>query len=410
MNNKGFTLIELLVVISVIAILSTLTVVYLDTARMAARDARRVADVKQVQLALKMYYNDVGIYPTFVTINSSIANGGTNYLLRVPSNPTPRSDNGCPDQDYQYTQLESGQGYNFTFCLGDRTDDLDAGPRVATHNGILNCPTGWVAVPGSSVFNTNDFCVMKYEAKCAEDIDLTTGLTEPNVGRNTYDNLNVGCDSGNARTPVSVSSGYPIANVDQAKAQTLCESIGAHLMTNAEWMTIARNIEQIASNWNNREVGNAYIYKGNYDNDQGLDGTDENADCRNDDCKRTLTLSDGEVIWDLSGNVAEILSDICPTLCSTQPQRGCYNSDSGYIEWNDRSLDDYEREVAGPSDVAYTSSQNVGQYLGCKDAGWMFIRGGDYVNEGNERDGIFSLRLVYHPSEYSHSWGFRCVK
>src|SRR3989338_8736347 len=55
-KRKGFTLIELLVVIGIIALLSTLAVVALNNARAKARDGKRVADVKQMQTALELYY------------------------------------------------------------------------------------------------------------------------------------------------------------------------------------------------------------------------------------------------------------------------------------------------------------------------------------------------------------------
>jgi len=60
---KGFTLIELLVVIAIIGLLSTLAVVALNSARQKARDAKRVADIKQVQTALELFYNDNSGYP-----------------------------------------------------------------------------------------------------------------------------------------------------------------------------------------------------------------------------------------------------------------------------------------------------------------------------------------------------------
>ena len=63
-NKKGFTLIELLVVISIIGLLSTLAVVALSNARTKARDAKRIADIKQFQTALELFAVDNnGNYP-----------------------------------------------------------------------------------------------------------------------------------------------------------------------------------------------------------------------------------------------------------------------------------------------------------------------------------------------------------
>jgi general secretion pathway protein G len=70
MNKKGFTLIELLVVIAIIGLLSTLAVVALSSARTKGRDAVRVSDAKNLQMALELYYNDNNAYPT-----------GTNVVL-----------------------------------------------------------------------------------------------------------------------------------------------------------------------------------------------------------------------------------------------------------------------------------------------------------------------------------------
>ena len=64
MNKKGFTLIELLVVIAIIGLLSTLAVVALGQARLKARDSKRLADLKQLQTALELYYTDNNAYPS----------------------------------------------------------------------------------------------------------------------------------------------------------------------------------------------------------------------------------------------------------------------------------------------------------------------------------------------------------
>ncbi len=64
MRTKGFTLIELLVVISIIALLSSVVLASLNTARAKARDSERIAELKAVQTALELYRTDNGSYPS----------------------------------------------------------------------------------------------------------------------------------------------------------------------------------------------------------------------------------------------------------------------------------------------------------------------------------------------------------
>jgi len=96
-KRKGFTLIELLVVIAIIGILATIVLVSLNTARQKARDVRRIGDLRQVALALEMYYDDTRYYPaiagpgvtctsaTWTTMSTAISGGG--YMTAVPSDP-----------------------------------------------------------------------------------------------------------------------------------------------------------------------------------------------------------------------------------------------------------------------------------------------------------------------------------
>ena len=63
-REKGFTLIELLVVIAIIAILSSVILVSLATARSKSRDAKRVAEVGQIRKALELYYDSNQTYPS----------------------------------------------------------------------------------------------------------------------------------------------------------------------------------------------------------------------------------------------------------------------------------------------------------------------------------------------------------
>src|SRR6056297_2892443 len=106
-NKKGFTLIELLVVIAIIGLLSTLAIVALNSARQKSRDAKRVSDIKQIQTALELYYNDNFGYPpdSGVSPGSSIASNSITYMSDVPVAPTPPGgtcDTG--NNPYSYSQ------------------------------------------------------------------------------------------------------------------------------------------------------------------------------------------------------------------------------------------------------------------------------------------------------------------
>lgn len=61
--RQAFTLVELLVVIAIIGLLSSVAVVSLSGARTKARDAKRVADIAQLQKALELYYSVNSQYP-----------------------------------------------------------------------------------------------------------------------------------------------------------------------------------------------------------------------------------------------------------------------------------------------------------------------------------------------------------
>ncbi len=144
MNKKGFTLIELLVVIAIIGLLSTLAVVSLNNARAKSRDAKRVSDIKQVQTALELFYNDNNGYPT-VTVNTnnnvlpSPSTGSSTpwstYMGINPQAPTP-ADGGCGANNNYVYNATSSASYAITFCLGGATGQLPAGVRTASPSGI----------------------------------------------------------------------------------------------------------------------------------------------------------------------------------------------------------------------------------------------------------------------------------
>ncbi len=83
--NRGFTLIELLVVIAIIGILSSVVLASLNSARSKGRDARRVSDLKQLQLALELYYDaNSQEYPDAL---SALTGGASPAISVVPTDP-----------------------------------------------------------------------------------------------------------------------------------------------------------------------------------------------------------------------------------------------------------------------------------------------------------------------------------
>jgi prepilin-type N-terminal cleavage/methylation domain-containing protein len=120
-NKKAFTLVELLVVIAIIGILATLAVVALQQARSRARDSKRVADVKQTQTALELFFNEQGRYPTVEEWNSGtlITSSGEMLMIDIPSAPYP-ADGVCDaSQNTFYYQVDDDySSYSISFCLG----------------------------------------------------------------------------------------------------------------------------------------------------------------------------------------------------------------------------------------------------------------------------------------------------
>ena len=74
-KQNGFTLIELLVVIAIIGILSSVVLASLNTARSKGRDATRISEFHNLQIALELYANNNnGRYP----VSLPICNSGLN--------------------------------------------------------------------------------------------------------------------------------------------------------------------------------------------------------------------------------------------------------------------------------------------------------------------------------------------
>lgn len=141
-GRQGFTLIELLVVISVIGILTTLVMANLNAARERARDAQRKSDLRSIQTALRLYYNDVGGYPagtsTIMGCDGACTWGqpwiknSITYMNILPNDP-------LPGQTYKYTGSADFESYTLIACLENKSDEKG---QVTTDTSW--CLSGWM--------------------------------------------------------------------------------------------------------------------------------------------------------------------------------------------------------------------------------------------------------------------------
>ena len=304
-------------------------------------------------------------------------------------------------------------------------------------------PAGWVIVPGNTTYSTTDFLAMKYEAKCAATSDLTTGLTAPDSGYHTYSDSGTACTEANSKGVVSVASGYPIANITQTNSITRCAAVtvaggAAHLITNNEWMTVARNAEAQAGNWSLGSVGSGYLFAGHNDNAPALAAVASTTDTGNNACaytdtdgtteapancptntanntsgtagnqKRVLTLSNGQYIWDIPGNVWEWTNDTIQG--KDQPTSGTPG-----FNWREfTALTTYGTltyDKVRPLATAYDATYGVGRIYSdgtvSNTTVYGFLRGGTWP--GTSSTGAFTLILSGTPGGTNNTIGFRCA-
>jgi prepilin-type N-terminal cleavage/methylation domain-containing protein len=148
-KNKGFTLIEMLVVIAVIGLLAALILVGLSSFRVRGRDTRRIADVKEVQNGLELYYMKNGHYPIvsgttpndrWSNLTLQLTDPQENLgITQVPQDPNhnPSDPNNSPS--YDYASDAAGQHYVIAVRLEDQksallNDDIDQLPFTPSVN------------------------------------------------------------------------------------------------------------------------------------------------------------------------------------------------------------------------------------------------------------------------------------
>ena len=273
------------------------------------------------------------------------------------------------------------------------------------------CPDGYVVVPGNAELGTHNFCVMKYEAKNVSNV------------------------------ATSQAAGFPWVNITWNAAKAECESLGSgfHLMTEEERLTIAHNVEFVAGNWNSSVVGTGFLYSGHNDNSpsnslaadtddgNGYSGTSNSAGSNQ---RRTLNLSNGEVLWDFAGNVWEWVDAWVYANASLGFPYRYHGGDQGWMSYNSDDGTGKNASLVPSSKLpsnGWNANQGMGRYydgydiLGannnvdegqactsgyCAPKG-VFLSGGDWSN--GALTGAFALVLDGGPSYSFTSFGFRCT-
>ena len=409
--HKGFSVIELLVTLFVAvgflyAGYQLYTVVVID-----GNLTRSESRASNLALSyLKQYSNSTSttcVASNFLTDSAVTTSGLTGVLVSVSIT--------CP-----YPASTSLSKVTVTVKYNSPQKTVTIASYVDKANTVfkapITCPTGFIPVPGSATYSTSNFCVMKYEAKCALTASPTVGLS---TSSNTYSNLTTACTSANSRGIVSTSSGFPIANIDQTTSTTYAANTigcsGCTLMSEAQWLTIAQNVLSNPVNWSGNAVGSGYIYSGHNDNSPGnaLEASDDSngysgTEQSSGNQKRTLTLTNGETIWDLAGNAAEWTSG---------QKTGGQPSPAGYAwrEWTavsggTISPSPFPATTGLSGASTWNSSNGIGQiYSNSADATLRgFIRGGGW-NYGSFT-GVLTLNLPVTPTYTISTLGFRVTK
>lgn len=167
---RGFTLIELLVVIAIIGLLSSVILASLGGARAKGRDARRIADIRQLQMALELYYDTNNKYPQHITSALLVTPG---YIASIPKDPA--------NTAVSYLYVALGGSTCTTYHLGAQLEtrhsalssDSDAtaatpctlSPQAADFNGLATNGASGTVCNGTAGTNGSSGTETCYDVK-----------------------------------------------------------------------------------------------------------------------------------------------------------------------------------------------------------------------------------------------------
>lgn len=322
------------------------------------------------------------------TINWTHDSSFATYLIFSVSNGTPTliTSVNAPTASYTINSLTHGSTYTYRVRAIDSEGKIDTNTNdVSVTTGP--CPIGYIQVPGNSGLGVSDFCVMQFEAK--------------NDG---------------AGNPTSQASGSPWVSINLTNAKNECTSLGANydLISNPEWMAIARNVESVAANWTGGAVGSGCLFRGNVGGANNCTGGasgynasgPDSGTSRSDNGTASLTLTNGREIWDLSGNVWEWVDWTLGGGLGSTPSCASGAREFPAVNCGPLSSNDYLPEnPSGQTPANYDSSFGLGRFIG--GSGGTVRRGGHWAVGGLA--GAFTLNIGNSSGYNSSILGFRCV-
>lgn len=116
---KGFTLVELLITVAIIALLSTIGILVYSQVLKNGRDAKRQADLSNIQSALEQYRADQGYYPSTITFGGPLAFSDRIYLKELPQ------DSKAPFYKYEVIGTTD-------YCLYAHVENPDNGKDITS--------------------------------------------------------------------------------------------------------------------------------------------------------------------------------------------------------------------------------------------------------------------------------------
>ncbi|MEA3369318.1 MAG: prepilin-type N-terminal cleavage/methylation domain-containing protein [Candidatus Ratteibacteria bacterium] len=164
-KRAGFTLVEIMIVVAIIGVLVAIAIPNFLRARREARDARRKADIRQLQSALTRYNLTYGEYPLSggaSSPNSGWSNSSDSswdtlqtelegYIKKLPKDPVNETGGWTGGGKYNYCYFSRGYGctqqwYMITYKL--ENPDIES-PGVTACNGTYFNYGGTITVGAS---------------------------------------------------------------------------------------------------------------------------------------------------------------------------------------------------------------------------------------------------------------------